>query len=73
MNFFERDIENVPGTVSYWMINWSRKTICQIDHPEDSRIRPWQPNKERISPEMIDFIGLRKFPQVKNHKTIRRT
>lgn len=73
MNFLERDIENVPGTVSYWMINWSRKTIGQIDHPEDSRIRPWQPNNERISPEMIDFLGLRKFPQVRTHTKIRRT
>lgn len=65
------DLHAVAGKNTYWVINWTRKNLLMIAHPDDSNIKPSGEINEKLTFDMIDFMGLKRFPQVKKHIKIK--
>lgn len=61
------DLHAEAGKNTYWVVNWSKKKLLMIAHPDDSNVRPIGEIGEKLTYDMTDFMGLRRFPQVKKN------
>ena len=64
MKHQEIDIKVDAGKSTYWVVNYSKNKLIMIAHPEESKLRPDGEAGQRLSREMIDFMGLKRFQEL---------
>lgn len=64
MKHEEIDIKVDAGKSTYWVVNYSKNKLIMIAHPEKSALRPDGEAGQRLSREMIDFMGLKRFQEL---------
>ncbi|MGB0423653.1 MAG: sensor histidine kinase [Flavobacteriales bacterium] len=61
------DLHAEAGKNTYWVVNWTEKKLLMIAHPDDSNVRPIGEINQKLTFDMKDFMGLKRFPEVKKH------
>ncbi|MEO0404239.1 MAG: hypothetical protein AAF193_05165, partial [Bacteroidota bacterium] len=56
-----------PGVTTYWVVNWTKKTLSMIAYPEKTKVKPKAEVDKYLSPELQEYLGLKRFPEVRAH------
>lgn len=62
------DIKVDSGKNSYWVVNFSKQKLIMISHPEDCNMRPTGEGGKKLSREMSEFMGLKRFEAIQTRE-----